>query len=26
MTRELNWYKEELFARFWVIKESGSWE
>lgn len=23
MTRELQWYKEELFARFQVIKESG---
>lgn len=25
MTRELDWYKEELFARFRVLKESGSW-
>jgi len=26
MTRKLDWYKEELFARFWVIKENGSWQ
>ena len=24
-TKELNWYKEELFSRFQVIKTTGSW-